>query len=1096
MSFTLLLCVLVVLPGAAADRHARRRDIRKPEAEQSKKENGEDTRTEEEARLKFADGAKGRDPNFMLHLGCIAVMAAAAVLVPFFLGQTNRSLSDKGAPPPGGDTEEEVAPQELLLSFEDHELEESWIRECLPKVARKGATMMTVGAGLFFLYRCGTIFDQWNCVGSEAFTSQHLITHAVVFLTLAGMVALAQLYRRTNDMRYYNACLMIFCLSMIAFQSWPFTFDCSDVLQFSKRCKTHLASFNFWHNMHERQDCELQGHTSEQIVMLFLLVLPYIVPSFSIMVFIGWLWLLVGYTSASALSVLVLETHRPGANKAHSLKELVFDTSRLCIALGLACYNKYYIEKIQRREFSHSRALRLSSQKLYSIFAGMVPEHVIGKMLNHQDIADEVPRVTILFILIADFDKFSSTKDPEELLEFLNGYFSKMDAICVKHNVTKIETVGEEYVCCVGVLPADREVDEDPEQGHGPLLERLFSCAGEILELQTHEVEFKMGVQTGQIVAGVIGLKLPRYRLFGDTINTAARMMQKAEPGQCQFGQATFELLPSSVPATPPKEIEMKGKGKVIAYCYDHEMAKGRKQEEAVSVRASQRSASVVRFDEAMAEVCNEHSATKKHFIPGMFPKFEPKIEEEWFCNFHSKVVCKGFELTIDRCLLALVFVSMWEVIYMEYIKAWEEPHKKFYTAVLNEEQTGEMRFSVYLASRGICFKILLGWRFAARTTWFSENGRQVQIGLLLSCMLFAVLLFVSYDAIIVDSSLKMRAEIANLRAPYNQEFSNLFCLAFYMVMSAFPLLFAPSLFFVPLAWAISMCRDFTRLYISRYGCWIFIIASMIASMLAFENEEADRKHFLAERKVKETQGRIEGILNTLMPPLLVEEMRRKPIGPGKAMPSHKYAAATIAQSDLCGFTQLASKATPKEVVEFVSELFGSFDLLAIEFGIYKVETIGDAYIAGMAERPLTESNSPVAVLLFGLAMIKATNAWSDRRKAGVRCRVGINHGECVGGIVGQGMMRYHLFGEFMSCLDTLEATSQEGEAHVNERCKVAIEKDLKKQQREAIDVFGRFEKRHEEFLKTSKGDRHEFEEVGPPGSKTYLIVPNAGLCD
>ncbi|CAE7843096.1 gcy-22 [Symbiodinium microadriaticum] len=130
------------------------------------------------------------------------------------------------------------------------------------------------------------------------------------------------------------------------------------------------------------------------------------------------------------------------------------------------------------------------------------------------------------------------------LKSIIIALFVITDDICRKHKVTKIETVAEEYVACVGVTPSDQEVNNDPGRGHSVLLDGLLKASEEILALQEKvvqgdKVKFKMGLHTGDIVAGVIGSKLPRFRLFGNTINTAARMMQKGEPGTVQFGLET-----------------------------------------------------------------------------------------------------------------------------------------------------------------------------------------------------------------------------------------------------------------------------------------------------------------------------------------------------------------------------------------------------------------------------------------------------------------------------------------------------------------------------------------------------------------------------
>ncbi|CAL1127877.1 unnamed protein product [Cladocopium goreaui] len=130
-------------------------------------------------------------------------------------------------------------------------------------------------------------------------------------------------------------------------------------------------------------------------------------------------------------------------------------------------------------------------------------------------------------------------------MEFLNSTFTMMDLICAEHAVTKIETVGEEYVCAVGVVPEDEQ--EAKDSGHTAVLGRLIQAAAEILAARKPKmglpVTFKMGMHTGPVVAGVIGQKLPRFRLFGDTVNTAARMMQKGFSGSLQFGPEAWKMM-------------------------------------------------------------------------------------------------------------------------------------------------------------------------------------------------------------------------------------------------------------------------------------------------------------------------------------------------------------------------------------------------------------------------------------------------------------------------------------------------------------------------------------------------------------------------
>jgi len=178
---------------------------------------------------------------------------------------------------------------------------------------------------------------------------------------------------------------------------------------------------------------------------------------------------------------------------------------------------------------------------------------------------------------------------------------------------------------------------------------------------------------------------------------------------------------------------------------------------------------------------------------------------------------------------------------------------------------------------------------------------------------------------------------------------------------------FSLSLFFVLLAAVMMYFTGFTgigMIFYSNMGKLLFLANAIMSASATYIDEQRSRERFKAHRAVEVTQTRIESILNTLMPPLVVQELRERGNAPP---PSHKYRHATIAQSDLCGFTALSSTRTPAEVVEFIGEIFGLFDALTDKHEVYKVETVGDAYIAGQADKPLTEKNSSISVVRLHL---------------------------------------------------------------------------------------------------------------------------------
>ena len=123
--------------------------------------------------------------------------------------------------------------------------------------------------------------------------------------------------------------------------------------------------------------------------------------------------------------------------------------------------------------------------------------------------------------------------------------------ISVLHDVTMILSIREEYQAAVGVIP--RDIKADSEGGHAEILGRIICVAKSILALQSSVcMQFRMGLHTGPLVAGVVGQELPFFGIFGHTVNTANRLMHKGVDGKLQFTEETRTVLPpwGSAPAT------------------------------------------------------------------------------------------------------------------------------------------------------------------------------------------------------------------------------------------------------------------------------------------------------------------------------------------------------------------------------------------------------------------------------------------------------------------------------------------------------------------------------------------------------------------
>jgi len=122
--------------------------------------------------------------------------------------------------------------------------------------------------------------------------------------------------------------------------------------------------------------------------------------------------------------------------------------------------------------------------------------------------------------------------------------------------------------------------------------------------------------------------------------------------------------------------------------------------------------------------------------------------------------------------------------------------------------------------------------------------------------------------------------------------------------------------------------------------------------------------------------------------------------------------------------------------------------------------------------------------------MVLAVTKWSHGHGLNVKCRVGVHHGECVGGIVGADMQRYHLFGELMTVIEVLESTAPEAHVQISQACKEEVEREMREEGTPRKDTL-KFELRTEQHLTTSKGEVHEYSECG---GTTYIVSTSGGV--
>jgi class 3 adenylate cyclase len=163
---------------------------------------------------------------------------------------------------------------------------------------------------------------------------------------------------------------------------------------------------------------------------------------------------------------------------------------------------------------------------------------------------------------IVGFTQLSSRVSPTELVSLLNDIFSTFDHLAEKHGLEKIKTIGDAYMV-VGGLPIPRS---DHAEAIAQMALDMQQAVADFSNTHSQAFSIRIGINTGPVVAGVIGIKKFIYDLWGDTVNTASRMESHGLPGCIQITPVTYQRLQDKYLFESRGIIEIKGKGEMNTY--------------------------------------------------------------------------------------------------------------------------------------------------------------------------------------------------------------------------------------------------------------------------------------------------------------------------------------------------------------------------------------------------------------------------------------------------------------------------------------------------------------------------------------------------
>ena len=219
--------------------------------------------------------------------------------------------------------------------------------------------------------------------------------------------------------------------------------------------------------------------------------------------------------------------------------------------------DREHILELQREK----EMLHIEQMKSEKLMLNILPKPIADRLKKgEKNIAGSYPEVTVLFSDLVGFTKMSAKKTAPELVKLLNDIFSRFDKRAELLGLEKIKTIGDAYMA-VGGLPIPRsdhaEIVADMALG-------MYQDLADFNQANQQEIQMRIGIHSGPVVAGVIGFTKFSYDLWGNTVNTASRMESTSGNGRIQVSAITHELLKEHFVLEERELIECKGLGPML----------------------------------------------------------------------------------------------------------------------------------------------------------------------------------------------------------------------------------------------------------------------------------------------------------------------------------------------------------------------------------------------------------------------------------------------------------------------------------------------------------------------------------------------------
>jgi class 3 adenylate cyclase len=227
-------------------------------------------------------------------------------------------------------------------------------------------------------------------------------------------------------------------------------------------------------------------------------------------------------------------------------------------------------ESLEQKVKERTEQLNIEKKKSDVLLLNILPEEIAEELKIKGSVdAKNFEYVTVMFTDFKNFTKISEKLSPTELVAEIHNYFKVFDTIISKYNIEKIKTIGDSYMCAGGLPVANKtnasdvilaaiEIQKFMQNDMRQRINEMKPCK-EIFEI-------RIGINTGAVVAGIVGVKKFAYDIWGDTVNIASRMESSGIEGKINISGSTYKLVKDKFKCTYRGKIEARNKGEIDMY--------------------------------------------------------------------------------------------------------------------------------------------------------------------------------------------------------------------------------------------------------------------------------------------------------------------------------------------------------------------------------------------------------------------------------------------------------------------------------------------------------------------------------------------------